>query len=91
MIEIAKTIAIYAAAFSALGVFVGALFAVVKWLLRQKQQDDDLKRMKEEQAIICYGVIACLDGLMQLGANHSVPVAKEKLEKHINKMAHDVE
>ncbi len=32
-----------------------------------------------------------VDGLGQLGANHTVPVAKNKLDKHINKQAHGQE
>ena len=91
MTEIAKTVSEYAGALSAVGALIVAVFAVFRWFLRQKEQDEDIKKMKEEQAVLCFGMIACLDGLIQLGANHSVPVAKEKLEKHINKMAHDVD
>lgn len=31
---------------------------------------------------------ACLDGLQRLGANNSVPLAKNKLDKHLNQQAH---
>ena len=31
---------------------------------------------------------ACMDGLQRLGANHSVPLAKNKLDKYINQQAH---
>lgn len=44
--------------------------------------------MKEENTLMCYALMACLDGLMQLGANHTVPVAKEKLDKYLNQQAH---
>ena len=36
-----------------------------------------------------YALQACLDGLEQLGANHNVPEAKDKLSKYINQQAHD--
>ncbi|MGN0457717.1 MAG: hypothetical protein ACI4IL_01930 [Eubacterium sp.] len=51
-------------------------------------QEQDIARLKEENTLICYGLIAALDGLEQLGANHIVPVAKNKLEKYINQQAH---
>ena len=48
----------------------------------------EIKELKEEQALICFALLSCLDGLEQLGANHSVPIAKEKLSKHLNIQAH---
>lgn len=51
-------------------------------------QDKDIARLKEENQLICYGLSAALDGLEQLGANHSVPIAKNKLEKYLNMQAH---
>ena len=64
------------------------IFKVHNWYLKQEKQDADIKNLKDEQRIICTGVLACLDGLEQLGCNHSVPIAKEKLEEHINEVAH---
>lgn len=74
------------AALTALG---GAVFGTVKWIIRQNKQDEDIRAMKEEQTLICFALKAALDGLEQLGANHTVPVAKEKLEKYLNQKAHD--
>ncbi|MFQ9065265.1 MAG: branched-chain amino acid ABC transporter permease [Eubacterium sp.] len=51
-------------------------------------QDKDIARLKEENQLICYGLSAALDGLEQLGANHSVPIAKNKLQKYLNEQAH---
>lgn len=56
----------------------------------QEEYKKDIKQMKEENALICYSISACLDGLQQLGANHTVPTAKEKLEDYLNKAAHDI-
>ena len=64
------------------------IFAAYRWYLRQNKQDSEIKRIKEENALICYALSACLDGLIQLGANHTVPIAKEKLDKHLNINAH---
>ena len=74
---------------AALAAVGGAVFGVVKWILRQNKQDEDIRSMKEEQTLICFALKACLDGLEQLGANHTVPVAKDKLEKYLNQKAHD--
>lgn len=73
---------------TALGVIFGLIFKVYKWCMRQEKQDEEIKQIKEEDTLICYALSACLDGLMQLGANHSVPDAKEKLDKYLNKQAH---
>lgn len=66
-----------------------ALLKVHKWFLKQEQQDKDIQHIKDEQRIMCSGLLACLDGLEQLGCNHSVPKTKEMLEEHINKIAHE--
>lgn len=73
---------------TALGVIFGLIFKVYKWCLRQEEQDKEIKRIKEEDTLICYALSACLDGLQQLGANHTVPIAKEKLDKYLNQQAH---
>lgn len=79
---------------------VGVLLKVHKWYLKQEEQtkqieslrkhhEDDVHRIKEENCLICYALSACLDGLQQLGANHTVPLAKEKLDKYLNQQAHE--
>jgi hypothetical protein len=84
---------------TAIGVLVGVLFKAHKWFLKQEHQDfeikeleahhnSDVNRLKEENTLICFALSACLDGLQQLGANHTVPVAKDKLDKYLNKQAH---
>lgn len=60
-----------------------------KWYQKQEKQDKDIKAIKREQTMIVYALSACLDGLGQLGANHAVPEAKDKLDKYINQQAHD--
>lgn len=72
---------------------------VHKWYLKQQAQDaeiaklrehheNDLKQVKEENKLICKGLSACLDGLSQLGANHTVPTVKQELDNHLNDAAH---
>ena len=86
--NIIEIIRITAELLSAMAVIGGVVFACYRWFLKQKKQDDDIKQIKEENTLICFGLQACLDGLQQLGANHSVTTAKEKLEKHLNQWAH---
>ena len=73
---------------TARGVILGLIIKIHKWYLKQEKQDDEIKQIKEEDTLICFALSACLDGLMQLGANHTVPVAKDKLDKYLNKQAH---
>ncbi len=73
---------------TALFVIFGAIFAAYRWYLKQNKQDDEIARMKKEGALVVMALTACLDGLEQLGANHTVPIAKKKLEEYINEQAH---
>lgn len=90
------TIITVASLLTAVGVIFGAIFKIHKWFLKQEKQDEEIKKIKEvdiphlkdELRVMCAGVLACLDGLEQLGCNHSVPKAKAQLEDHINKVAH---
>lgn len=84
----ADTIVTIAAVIGALGVIFGIVFAVYRWYLKQEKQDKDIAHIKEEDTLIVFALSACLDGLQQLGANHTVPIAKDKLDKYINQRAH---
>ena len=80
------------AVIGALVTIFGIVFAVYRWYLKQndkdKKHDTDIARIKEENTLIVFALSACLDGLQQLGANHTVPIAKDKLDKYINQQAH---
>lgn len=56
--------------------------------LREKHEAD-MKKSKSERRVVCFGLSACLDGLVQLGANHTVPEAKNELDKYLNEQAHE--
>ena len=74
---------------SALAVISGVLFAVFRFIEQQKANKAEIKCIKKELTMICYGLSACLDGLQQLNCNHTVPKVHEMLKKHLNKAAHD--
>lgn len=73
---------------AAVSVVFGGIFTVYRWVLRQNSQDRDIKALKQEQTVICYGVLAALKGLSEQGCNGPVTQAIDKLEKHLNVQAH---
>ena len=84
----ANTIITAAAVITAATVVFGFIFRIYQWYLSRKKDNPDITRIKEENCLICFALSACLDGLTQLGANHTVPVAKDKLDKYLNQQAH---
>lgn len=84
----AKTIIAAASVLTALITIGSILIAGYKWFNRQNEQDVDIKKMKEEQCLLTYGVLACLKGMQEQGCNGPVTEAIDKIEKHINKVAH---
>lgn len=72
----------------AAAVIFGTVFTLYRWILKQNRQDKDIKALKNEQTIICYGVLAALKGLKEQGCNGPVTLAIDKLEKHMNIQAH---
>lgn len=82
------TIITAAAVIGAVITIFGVLFAVYRWYLKIGKMGAEITHMKEENTMLCYTMSACLDGLIQLGANHAVPTAKDKLDKYLNKQAH---
>lgn len=79
---------------------VGYTLKIHKWFLKQGQQDTDIKKLhethdndmlaiKEEQTLLVYGILACLKGLKEQGCNGPVTEAIGKIEKHLNKKAHE--
>lgn len=76
--------------------FVSAVIALLKtynrgynFVKRQTEQDKIIADIQEEQAILTYGILACLKGLQEQGANGPVTEAIQKIEKHLNEKAHE--
>ena len=75
----------------------GGIFAILKWITSahdKKNQYDDydkkISQIQEEQCMLTYCMMATLDGLHQLGCNGEVTLARNKLDKWMNKQAHGV-
>lgn len=88
------------AVLGALIALVSYFSKVVRWVDKQGKQDkdiqeirqhheDDMADIKKEQTLIVYGVLACLKGLSEQGCNGPVTEAISKIEKHLNKKAHE--
>lgn len=75
----------------ALGTIGGLFLGVYKFVEAEKKQGKEIKAIKAEQTVICYGVLACLKGLKEQGCDGPVSDALDKLEKYLNKAAHDEE
>ena len=87
----ADTIIKSASLIGALTALGGVVFWWFKFLERNKKQDQELSAIRKEQTLICYGILACLRGLEEQGCDGPVHEALDKLEKHLNKAAHDEE
>lgn len=98
----AQSIITAGAVLGALTAIVALLAKVVRWVDRQKKQDQELKQMRTEhkqdigvilteQTLLTYGILACLKGLKEQGCNGPVTKAIGKIEKHINQQAHHQE
>jgi hypothetical protein len=91
---------ITAAAFVGAVVALVSYFSkVVRWVDKQSKQDEainqlrqhheeDMKIIKEEQAIIVHGVLACLKGLREQGCNGPVKEGIAEIEDYLNQKAH---
>jgi hypothetical protein len=54
-----------------------------------KHHEADMSEMREELRILTYGILACLKGQKEQGCNGPVTEAIDKIEKHLNKKAHE--
>lgn len=75
----------------AFGVVAGVFVGVYKFIDRDKRQQTEIAAIKQEQTLICYGILACLKGMKEQGCNGPVTEALDKMEKHLNKAAHGQE
>ncbi len=81
-----------AAVVTALAAISAVLRKIYLWFARQERQNDAqwraIHQSREEQTLICYGVRACLMGLIEQGCDGPCKDALSKLDKHLNQAAH---
>ena len=87
----ANTLTTLAEVLTALGVIGGVVLWCIKFIQRSKRHHEELKAIRKEQTLICYGLLACLKGLKEQGSNGPVTEAMDRLEEHLNQAAHDEE
>ena len=94
-----QTIITAASVFGAVVAIVAYFAKAVRWVDKQNEQDeeirklkqhheDDIKSLREEQALLIEGILACLMGLTEQGCNGPVTKAIEKYNKYLNEKAH---
>lgn len=84
----AQTIISVAALVGAIGALAALYNKGYDFVKRQKDQDDVIKDIQSEQALLTVGVLACLKGLKEQGCNGPVTDAINKIEQHLNDKAH---
>lgn len=77
-----------ASVITALGVILTLIVTIVHFIDRQKEQDKEIKSIKDEQRIITSGLLACLKGLHEQGCNGPVTAGIKEIEQHLNEEAH---
>lgn len=83
-----QTILTAGAVISAVVVLAGTYNRAYRWTLRQKEQDEELRAIRQENTLLTYGVLACLKGLAEQGCDGPVHEAIEKIETSLNLRAH---
>lgn len=89
-----------AAVFTAIATLVAFFVKAVRWVDKQEAQDkelaavkahheDDIRALKEELTLIVYGLRAALQGLQEQGCDGPVTDAVDRINKHLNKKAHE--
>ena len=83
-----QTLITVAAVVTALSVIFSKYNKGYDFVKKQEEQDKEIKAIKEEQALIVSGVLACLKGLSEQGCNGAVTAAIAEIEEHLNQKAH---
>lgn len=89
-----------ASCIAALIALAGYVFKARDWIKKQDKQaatmqelkehhNQDIEDIKQEQTMLVYGILACLKGLKEQGCDGPVTDAVEKIDKYLNKKAHD--
>ncbi len=86
-----QTIITAAAVLAAVAAFIGYYNKAYRWVQKQSAQDAEIASIKEEMTLLTYGILSCLKGLKEQGCNGPVTDAINRIEKHMNKRAHDQE
>lgn len=87
----ADTVIKVAALLAASSTLIGVVIKAYKTIEKNDKQSEEIKAIREEQTIICYGLRGALQGLIESGCNGPCKDALNTLDKHLNKSAHKTE
>lgn len=77
-----------AAVITALATIFGRYNKLYDFIKKQEDQDKAIQAIQEEQTILTEGILACLKGLQEQGADGPVTEAINKIERHLIEKAH---
>ena len=83
-----QTLITVAAVITAITTVLGRYNKVIDFIKRQEEQDKEIKKIQAEQTILIEGILACLKGLHEQGANGPVTEAIAKIEQHLIQKSH---
>lgn len=83
-----QTLVTIAAVLTALTTLFGRYNKVYDFVKKQEEQEKQIKAIQEEQTILVEGILACLKGLHEQGANGPVTEAISKIEQHLIEKSH---
>lgn len=83
-----QTLITIAAVITAAATVVGRYNKLYEWIQKQEKQDKAIRDIQEEQTLLTYGLLGCLKGMQEIGADGPVTEAIDKIEKFLNKKAH---
>jgi len=83
-----QTVITAAAVLGAIAALLKYVSKGIKLVEKQSEQDEAIADIQTEQAILTYGILACLKGMKEQGADGPVTEAIDKIEKHLNEKAH---
>lgn len=75
----------------AVAVIAGVVIAVYKFCVDNKKQNAVIAAIQKEQTVLCYAVKGALEGLIEKGCDGPCKDALDKLNKHLNQQAHQVD
>ena len=83
-----QTIISIAAVITAITTVLGRYNKLYDFVKKQEEQDKQIKAIQEEQTVLVEGILACLKGLHEQGANGPVTEAIAKIEQHLIEKSH---
>lgn len=86
-----QTVITAASFVGALGVIIGIIISIYRLVAQIKDQTRQIREIMAELTVIDYGLKGALEGLIESGCNGPCKDALDRLNRHLNKQAHQQE